>query len=231
MVHLFVLGPVDQYDTLHVNTTREKPAILEASPNKRSIGPLGFAGSVEREVVEVPGAIWGGEIKGLERRGLREERLERGLAAPHRRTSTIPRLFSAKVTLQQHSLIHRPNSSFSFNQTHRISTMTDSLLVCKSVCRLMRGAWISRWQPSRFLTSCRIPHRTLCRTSGARGGSCGGVGGVGDRFQSSLLRDCGQLLPQKLPTSPFFRPCFLVPLLVQIPSKVSGYVTTTSLCH
>ena len=117
-----MLGPVVQYDkTLHVDTARDKPAILEASPNKRSIGPLGFAGSVEREVVEVPGAKWGGVIKGLERRGLRDEMLERGLAAPHRRTSTIPRLFSAKVTLQQHSLIHQPNSSFSFNQTHRIT--------------------------------------------------------------------------------------------------------------
>ena len=88
------------HKTLHVDTARDKPATLEASPNKRSIGPVGFAGSVEREVVEVPGAKWGGgEVKGLERRGLRDEMLERGLAAPHRRTSTIPHLASAKVTL------------------------------------------------------------------------------------------------------------------------------------
>ena len=40
--------------TLHINIARDRPAILEASPNKLSIGPLGLAGSVEREVVEVP---------------------------------------------------------------------------------------------------------------------------------------------------------------------------------
>ena len=75
---------------------RIRPAVLEESPNKRSIRPLCFTGSVEREV---PGAIWGGEIKGLERRGLRVERLERGFAAPQRRTSTIPSPFSAKIIL------------------------------------------------------------------------------------------------------------------------------------
>ena len=143
MVHLFVLGPVDQYDTLHLNTSREKPAILEASPNKRSIGPVGLAGSVEREVVEVPGANWGfGEIKGLERRGLRAERLERGLApAPHRRTSTMImplHLFSAKVTLQQRTLIHQPNLCLSFISRTESQNDCFSLLVCKSVSRLMR---------------------------------------------------------------------------------------------
>ena len=84
---------------------RQRPAILEARPNKRSIGPVGLAGSVEREVVEVAGANWG--FKGLERRGLRAEMPERGLApAPQRRTSTMiylsPRLCKGHSSAAAH---------------------------------------------------------------------------------------------------------------------------------
>ena len=98
-------------------------------------------------------------------------------------------------------------------QTHLYHSIKPSMKIClihcKSVCWLMRGACISR-----FLASYRIPHRIRCGTSSARCGSCGGVGGVRDRFQQSLLCDYG-LLPRKS----FIWPRFLVPLFVEIPQQ------------
>ena len=139
------------------------------------------------------------------------------MAAPQRRTSTISNLFSsAKVTPQNRSNQLTPSiSSNHSNENHKIA----SLLISKSVRRLMRGARIRRRKPHRFLTTCQTPSRPISGRSTSGGGG-GGVRGVGDRLQASLLRHCArQLVPQELSGSFFRAACFLVPLLVQIPAQ------------
>ena len=140
------------------------------------------------------------------------------MAAPQRRTSTISDLFSsAKVTPQNRSKQLTPSiSSNHSSENHKIA----SLLISKSVRRLMRGARIRRRKPHRFLTTRQTASRPISGRSTSGGGGGGGVRGVGDRLQASLLRHCArQVVPQELASSLFRAACFLIPLLVQIPAK------------
>ena len=135
----------------------------------------------------------------------------RGEPAPYLTSSPLQRSL-LRTALKTTDSIHIIQS---LNENHKIA----SLLISKSVCRLMRGARIRRRKPHRFLTTCQTPSRPISGRSTSGGGG-GGVRGVGDRLQASLLRHCArQLVPQELASSLFRAACFLVPLLVQIPEK------------